>query len=52
MLGFVAALLAVVGVVTVAKGNPIVGGILLLAAFISVAIAYALVRAVTAAARR
>jgi hypothetical protein len=52
VLGYVAALAAVVGVVALAKGSPGVGGLLLLAAFVLVAVAYALVRSVNAAARR
>ena len=46
VLGYLSALLAVVGVVTLAKGSPGVGGLLLLAAFVLVAVAYALVRSV------
>ena len=46
VLGYLSALLAVVGVVTLAKGSPVVGGLLLLAAFVLVAVAYALVRSV------
>ena len=52
VLGYVSARAAVVGVVTLAKGSPGVGGLLLLAAFVLVAVAYALVRRVNAAARR
>lgn len=46
VLGYLSAVLAVVGVVTLAKGSPGVGGLLLLAAFVLVAIAYAFVRSV------
>jgi hypothetical protein len=46
VLGYLSALLAVVGVVTLAKGSPGVGGLLLLAAFVLIAIAYAFVRSV------
>jgi positive regulator of sigma E activity len=46
VLGYLSALLAVVGVVTLAKGSPGVGGLLLLAAFVLVAVAYAFVRSV------
>jgi len=46
VLGYLSALLAVVGVVTLAKGSPGVGGLLLLAAFVLVAVAWAFVRSV------
>ena len=46
VLGYLSALLAVVGVVTLAKGSAGVGGLLLLAAFVLVAVAYAFVRSV------
>jgi hypothetical protein len=46
VLGYLSAVLAVVGVVTLAKGSPGVGGLLLVAAFVLVAIAYAFVRSV------
>ena len=46
VLGYLSAVLAVVGVVTLAKGSPGAGGLLLLAAFVLVAIAYAFVRSV------
>jgi len=46
VLGYLSALVAVVGVVTLAKGSPGVGGLLLFAAFVLVAVAYAFVRSV------
>ncbi|TWX38527.1 hypothetical protein ES689_07800 [Frigoribacterium sp. ACAM 257] len=52
VLGYLSALLAVVGVVTLAKGSPGVGGLLLLGAFVLVAVAYAFVRRVNRRAGR
>jgi hypothetical protein len=46
VLGYLSALVAVVGVVTLAKGSPGVGSLLLFAAFVLVAVAYAFVRSV------
>jgi hypothetical protein len=51
VLGYLAALAAVIGVVTLVKGSPGVGGLMLLAAFVLVAIAYAFVRSVNARSR-